>query len=74
LPGNCYSYQQDDKIKLRTPDDCEVKQKWKKGKYEEKIKCKPTCGSITVAVSVPIALYIEALEKSVPDRPARRRV
>ena len=29
------------KVKLRTSDGCEVERKWKKGEYEEKIKCKP---------------------------------
>jgi hypothetical protein len=29
------------KLKLRTPDGCEVERKWKKGECEEKVKCKP---------------------------------
>lgn len=29
------------KVKFRTADGCEVKRKWKKGGYEEKVKCKP---------------------------------
>src|SRR6516162_1734550 len=33
------------KLKFRTPDGCEVERKWKKGEYEEKVKCKPgRCG------------------------------
>ena len=29
------------KFKFRTAGGCEVKRKWKKGEYEEKVKCKP---------------------------------
>ena len=29
------------KVKMRTADGCEVERKWKKGEYEEKMKCKP---------------------------------
>jgi hypothetical protein len=29
------------KFKFRTADGCEVERKWKKGEYEEKVKCKP---------------------------------
>jgi hypothetical protein len=36
-----YGYQPVRKTKFRTPDGCEVEQEWKKGRYEEKIKCKP---------------------------------
>jgi hypothetical protein len=28
------------KFKFRTADGCEVERKWKKGEYEEKVKCK----------------------------------
>ena len=31
----------DRKMKIRTSDGCEVERKWKKGEYEEKVKCKP---------------------------------
>jgi hypothetical protein len=31
----------DRKFKFRTADGCEVERKWKKGEYEEKVKCKP---------------------------------
>jgi hypothetical protein len=31
----------DRKMKMRTADGCEVERKWKKGEYEEKVKCKP---------------------------------
>ena len=31
----------EDKLKWRTDDGCEVERKWKKGEYEEKVKCKP---------------------------------
>ena len=31
----------DRKVKLRTADGCEIERKWKKGEYEEKVKCKP---------------------------------
>jgi hypothetical protein len=30
------------KIKVRTADGCEIERKWKKGEYEEKVKCKPS--------------------------------
>lgn len=36
-----YGYEDDCKVKFRTPDGCEVERKWKKGEYEEKVKCKP---------------------------------
>jgi hypothetical protein len=36
-----YGYQDDRKVKFRTSDGCEVERKWKKGEYEEKVKCKP---------------------------------
>lgn len=29
------------KFKYRTADGCEVERKWKKGEYDEKVKCKP---------------------------------
>jgi hypothetical protein len=29
------------KFKFRSGDGCEVERKWKKGEYEEKVKCKP---------------------------------
>ena len=32
----------DRKFKFRTADGCEVERKWKKGEYEEKVKCKPS--------------------------------
>ena len=32
---------EDRKVKLLTADGCEVERKWKKGEYEEKVKCKP---------------------------------
>ena len=31
----------DRKFKFRTAAGCEVERKWKKGEYEEKVKCKP---------------------------------
>jgi hypothetical protein len=31
----------DRKLKFRSADRCEVERKWKKGEYEEKVKCKP---------------------------------
>ena len=34
-------YGDDRKVKFRTPDGCEFERKWKKGEYEEKVKCKP---------------------------------
>ena len=37
-----YSWGEPDrKFKFRTADGCEVERKWKKGEYEEKVKCKP---------------------------------
>ena len=35
----CGDYQ-DRKFKFRSADGCEVERKWKKGEYEEKVKCK----------------------------------
>ncbi len=32
--------ERDRKLKYRTADGCEVERKWKKGEYEEKVKCK----------------------------------
>ena len=29
------------KVKFRTGDGCEIECKWKKGEYEEKVKCQP---------------------------------
>jgi len=29
------------KVKMRSADGCEVERKWKKGEYEEKVKCAP---------------------------------
>jgi len=29
------------KFKFRSSDRCEVERKWKKGEYEEKVKCTP---------------------------------
>jgi len=34
-------YEEDRKVKFFTRDGCEVERKWKKGEYEEKVKCKP---------------------------------
>jgi hypothetical protein len=34
-------YDRGRKMKYRTADGCEVERKWKKGEYEEKVKCKP---------------------------------
>jgi hypothetical protein len=31
----------DRKMKALTADGCEIERKWKKGEYEEKVKCKP---------------------------------
>jgi hypothetical protein len=31
----------DRKFKFRAAGGCEVERKWKKGEYEEKVKCKP---------------------------------
>jgi hypothetical protein len=30
------------KFKFRSADGCEVERRWKKGEYEEKVKCKPS--------------------------------
>jgi len=27
-------------VKFRAADGCEIERKWKKGEYEEKVKCK----------------------------------
>jgi hypothetical protein len=39
-PGD-WDRPRDRKVKVRTADGCEIERKWKKGEYEEKIKCKP---------------------------------
>jgi hypothetical protein len=44
--GGDYRYgsgydEKDRKLKFYTRDGCEVERKWKKGEYEEKVKCKP---------------------------------
>ena len=36
-----YAYERDGKIKFQTADGCKVEQRWKKGEYSEKVKCKP---------------------------------
>ena len=36
-----YDYNDGRKSKFFTRDGCEVERKWKKGEYEEKVKCKP---------------------------------
>ncbi len=38
--GRGYEPPRDRKVKYRTADGCEVERKWKKGGYEEKVKCK----------------------------------
>ncbi len=40
--GDAYAFEapRDRKVKFRTADGCEVERKWKKGEYEEKVKCK----------------------------------
>ena len=35
-----FRYDDDRKEKFRTADGCEVERKWKRGEYEEKVKCK----------------------------------
>ena len=35
-----HRYDDERKEKFRTADGCEVERKWKKGEYEEKVKCK----------------------------------
>jgi hypothetical protein len=39
--GDYGSSEAERKFKFRTADGCEVERKWKKGEYEEKVKCKP---------------------------------
>jgi hypothetical protein len=39
--GGGWDGPRDRKMKMRTADGCEVERKWKKGEYEEKVKCKP---------------------------------
>ena len=34
-------FDDDRMVKFFTRDGCEVERKWKKGEYEEKVKCKP---------------------------------
>ncbi len=36
-----WDVRRDRKVKIRTADGCEIERKWKKGEYEEKVKCKP---------------------------------
>ena len=40
--GGGWDGPRDRKVKLRTADGCEIERKWKKGEYEEKVKCKPS--------------------------------
>ena len=35
-----YRYDDERTEKFRTSDGCEVERKWKRGEYEEKVKCK----------------------------------
>jgi hypothetical protein len=39
--GGGWDGPRDRKIKMRSADGCEIERKWKKGEYEEKVKCKP---------------------------------
>lgn len=39
--GGGWDGPRDRKMKMRTADGCKVERKWKKGEYEEKMKCKP---------------------------------
>lgn len=39
--GGGWDEPRDRKVKLRTAEGCEIERKWKKGEYEEKVKCKP---------------------------------
>ncbi len=38
--GSDWDRPRDRKMKYRTADGCEIERKWKKGGYEEKVKCK----------------------------------
>ncbi len=38
--GGGWDGPRDRKVKMRTADGCEIERKWKKGGYEEKVKCK----------------------------------
>ena len=42
--GSGWHGERDRKVRMRTADGCEVERKWKKGEYEEKVKCKPGRG------------------------------
>jgi hypothetical protein len=39
-----YAEPRERKVKFRTADGCTVERKWKKGGFEEKVKCKPGRG------------------------------
>ena len=39
--GGGWDGPRDRKMKVRTAGGCEIARKWKKGEYEEKVKCKP---------------------------------
>ena len=51
-----YGYEEDRKIKFRTPDGCEGERKWKKGEYEEKVKL-PSQGGTAIATSAGVGVY-----------------
>jgi hypothetical protein len=38
--GRGWDWKEEREEKFRTADGCEVERKWKKGEYEEKVKCK----------------------------------
>jgi len=38
--GRGWDWGEERKEKFRTADGCKVERKWKKGEYEEKVKCK----------------------------------
>ncbi len=37
-----YGWGEDRKVKIRTADGCKIERKWKKGEFEQKVKCKPS--------------------------------
>jgi hypothetical protein len=58
------------KFKFRSADGCEVERKWKKGEYEEKVKCKPVATAPdTDARSTIPALWLAGFQPARPRCP-----
>ena len=68
------------KFKFRSPDGCEVERKWKKGEYEEKVKCKPgrygrrpvTGSGGASNAAGPTSVLLGSLPTEIPLKPLNR--